>query len=42
MKSYLPFVAYAAVRIDEAGREAYLRQCRARVFEIADYGKNAA
>jgi NAD(P)H dehydrogenase (quinone) len=35
MKSYPPFVAYAAPRIDAAGREAYLRQWHARVTEIA-------
>lgn len=42
MKSYPPFVAYAAPRIDAAGREAYLQQWRARVLEIAADGKNAA
>jgi NAD(P)H dehydrogenase (quinone) len=35
MKSYPPFVAYAAPRIDASGREAYLQQWRARVLEIA-------
>jgi NAD(P)H dehydrogenase (quinone) len=35
MKTYPPFVAYAAPRIDAAGRAAYLQQWRARVLEIA-------
>ena len=35
MRSYPPFVAYAAPRIDAAGREAYLQQWRARVLEVA-------
>ena len=35
MKSYPPFATYAAPRINAAGREAYLRQWRARMLEIA-------
>jgi NAD(P)H dehydrogenase (quinone) len=35
MRSYPPFVAYAAPRIDASGRDAYLQQWRARVLEIA-------
>lgn len=42
MKSYPPFVAYAAPRIDAAGRETYLRQWRERVLEIAAAIPNAA
>jgi NAD(P)H dehydrogenase (quinone) len=42
MKSYPPFVAYAAPRIDAAGREAYLQQWRERVLEIAEARKDAA
>jgi NAD(P)H dehydrogenase (quinone) len=42
MKSYPPFVAYAAPRIDVAGREAYLQQWRERVLEIAEARKDAA
>ena len=35
METYPPFVAYAAPRIDAAGRKAYLAQWRDRVVEIA-------
>ncbi len=35
MRSYPPFVAYAAPRIDAAGREAYLQQWRVRVLQVA-------
>ena len=42
MKSNPPFVAYAAPRIDAAGREAYLQQWRARVLEIASEKRDAA
>lgn len=42
MKSYPPFVAYAAPRIDAAGREAYLEEWRERMLEIAGARKDAA
>jgi NAD(P)H dehydrogenase (quinone) len=42
MKTYPPFVAYAAPRIDQAGREAYLRQWRERVLEVAAAMPDAA
>ena len=42
MKSYPPFVAYAAPRIDAAGRETYLRQWRERVLEVAAAVPDAA
>lgn len=42
MKTFPPFVAYAAPRIDAEGREAYLRQWRARVLEIAASAPGAA
>lgn len=35
MKTYPPFVAYAAPRIDEAGRKAYLKEWGERVLGLA-------
>ncbi|CAN5329438.1 NAD(P)H-dependent oxidoreductase [soil metagenome] len=42
MKFQPPFVAYAAPRIDAAGRTAYLQQWRDRVIEIAADRRSAA
>lgn len=36
MKSYPPFVAYAAPRVDEAARKAYLKQWSERVVQVAN------
>jgi NAD(P)H dehydrogenase (quinone) len=39
MQALEPFVAYAAPRVDQATREAYLRAWRTHILEIAGKGK---